>query len=64
MLPYLIQLAANHAYFSLYLQILTSVHVTSVDATKIVQTLLEATSVPAILVMISRMITEPVLVRI
>ena len=64
MLPYLIQLAANHAYFSLYLQILMSVHVTSVDATKIVQTLLEATFVPATLVMKLNMITEPVLVRI
>ena len=33
----------------IFLQTLTSVHATSVDATKIVQTLLEATSVPATL---------------
>ena len=39
-----------------------SVPLISVDATRIVQTL-EATSVPATLVMKSRMITEPVLVR-
>ena len=45
------------------LKTLTSVHVTSVDATKIVQTLLEATFVPATLVMKLNMITEPVLVK-
>ena len=41
-----------------------SVHVISVDATRIVPTLLEATPVPATLVMKSIMITEPALVRI
>ena len=47
----------------IFFMILTSVHVTSVDATKIVQTLLEVTSVSATLVMKLNMITEPVLVK-
>ena len=48
--------------FDSFFQILTSVHVISADATRFVSTLLVATSVPVILVMISRMITESALV--
>ena len=44
-------------------QTLMSVHVTPVDATRIVPTPLVATSVPATLDMKSRMILDPVLVR-
>ena len=52
-----------YLFFAMKLKTLTSVHLTTVDAIKIVQTLLKAISVPATLVMTLNMITEHVLVR-